>query len=252
MMLKSSLPVSHGICRGSAIVVTLAIAAAVSSRPAHAITAGDLQDPSAEQRYETVKTLSRDWQTQMSSVLKEIAGFEAEIQNLDRGKGEERKVYFRALSDTMRAMIDEGGRPAIIQFRKQANRDAIITLVRAARGEDRGIRINATLILANVIDNSFVCLAIDELRDPELQDNGRFNLLQIVRTVASYMYKENWDATKKTIDAIKLQLERRGRVEYEKSLKMIEDIDQRLRRNDRQGREAPSRHKFCAQYRYSS
>ncbi len=248
MIEQSKLPASPHV---SALLVTL-VAFSVACTPdgsAQAATVNDLLESNAQQRYEAVKTLKRDWPSQIGRVLKEITGFKDEINAIAQPRNEKRRVYFRAMTDALRAMINEGGRDAITLFRKSDDHDVIVTLVRAARGQDRGIRINATLILANVADNSSVCVAIDELRDPKLDDNGRINLLQVVRTVASYMYKESWQAANKSLRVVESRLDRKSQ-DYKRSLNLIRDIDARLKRNDRKNQSAPPRHSSCANYIY--
>jgi hypothetical protein len=80
---------------------------------------------------------------------------------------------------------------AIDEFRDDDDLAVIETLVDMAALDDRGIRINATLILANVVDNTTLCALIDRLLAGNLSDNARYNLLQVVKVVASYARQEN-------------------------------------------------------------
>jgi hypothetical protein len=51
----------------------------------------------------------------------------------------------------------------------------------------------STLILANVIDNTTVCVPIDHLYDPSISINGRANLLSVVSVVAPWAYRQKYD-----------------------------------------------------------
>ncbi len=233
---------------GGLLALTYCIAAVVTI--AHAATPSDLSSSNAKQRIEAAESLSQNWRKAMGPVLREISSFKSEIDIISNAKVRDRELYFRALTDTLREMINRGSREAVNLFRETDNHDVIYTLLRAARGSDRGIRINSTIILANVSDNSSVCVAVDELRAGDLDDNGRINLLQIVQTVASYMYKQNWDATKQTLGIVKTNLDRTETKEYERTLNFIKDIDGRLERNQRKNDPLPPRHSACADYKY--
>lgn len=233
-----------------AVLFVLGILTESTFRMAHSAATRDLSSSQPEQRYLAVEVLKRNWETQMGPVLKEISGFRGEIENITDTKDAKQRLYFRGLTDALRAMINQGGRDAIKRFRSLDDHDVITTLVRAARGRDRGIRINATIILANVSDNSSVCIPIDELRDPKISDNGRINLLQVVLTVASYMYQENWQATTTTLRIVRSQLDEKGSEDFAGALKFMKEIDARLARNDRKETPAPARHKSCAEYQY--
>lgn len=47
------------------------------------------------------------------------------------------------------------------------------------------IRVNASLILVDVVENRTLCAVLDRLFEPELNENTRFNLLQIVLLVSN-------------------------------------------------------------------
>jgi hypothetical protein len=81
----------------------------------------------------------------------------------------------------------------ITDFRRWPNDDAIVkSLIPVAGSSYRPARVPATLILANVVDNSNVCHVIAHLQTNRAMDeNGRFNLLQVVLQVAVYAYDDN-------------------------------------------------------------
>jgi hypothetical protein len=89
----------------------------------------------------------------------------------------------------------------IRQFRNADNTDVISILTFGARSDNYQSRSNSLLILANVIDNTTVCVPLDHLWDPNIgtleKDNdysvrGRANLLSVVSVVAPWAYFENF------------------------------------------------------------
>jgi hypothetical protein len=73
-------------------------------------------------------------------------------------------------------------------FRKLDNLRATKVLVYAVRSNDQAARSNALLILANVINNATVCVAIDHLYDTKIAqtpfgNTGRANLLAVLSSL---------------------------------------------------------------------
>lgn len=79
---------------------------------------------------------------------------------------------------------------SIQSFRSWDRDDELVSeLIPYAAGEFSTLRIPATRILANVVDNTNVCLVIAHLRDGgEVTVDGRYNLLQVVRQVSNYAW----------------------------------------------------------------
>lgn len=99
----------------------------------------------------------------------------------------------------------------INKFREYDDVDVVSVLSYAARNDNRDLRLNAVLILGNIIDNSTVCVPLVHLNDPTLLNtanglNGRANLLGVVSVVAPWAYQENYDNIKRTRDAVAAQL----------------------------------------------
>jgi hypothetical protein len=154
----------------------------------------------AGDRIAGAKFLVENWQIAQPELVKAIAFF-------DRPDGvgsltPDDVDYFRAITDVQRTIIlnKEG---AIQKFRTTDNNRATRALVWASRASDRDLRLNATYILADVTDNTNVCIVFHHLRDRNLSANGRVNLLQVAATVAGYSYKENVSAAMKTIEILR-------------------------------------------------
>ncbi|MEQ1951500.1 hypothetical protein [Mesorhizobium sp. CN2-181] len=98
----------------------------------------------------------------------------------------------------LRSILANGGPSAIRISRSNDNLDSISTLVTAARGNNQTARVNSAIVLADVIDNSGLCVVIDHLYDPDLGEtndgkSGRVNLLSIASVVAPWAYRENFE-----------------------------------------------------------
>ena len=81
----------------------------------------------------------------------------------------------------------------IATFRDYNDLSITTVLTFAARGDDYNARVNSLLILANVIDNTTICVPLDHLYDRDITMNGRANLLGVVSVVAPWAYLENYN-----------------------------------------------------------
>ena len=104
---------------------------------------------------------------------------------------------FVQVTGALRTVLANGGLPAIAAFREADNLDTMTVLAYGARSDDQNARVNAALILADVIDNSGLCVVIDHLYDPAVNasdagKSGRLNLLGIASVAAPWAYRENF------------------------------------------------------------
>ena len=136
---------------------------------------------------------------------------ETEIRNkLLSATGAIRAIMTRlTLSDEKLKAMPESDRPKdqetlndfIKAFRLIDNLDTISVLTYGARNENYDMRLNAVLILGNIIDDSTICVPLVQLYDIKSTDpayiNGRANLLSIVSVVAPWATAENYENIKK-------------------------------------------------------
>jgi hypothetical protein len=85
----------------------------------------------------------------------------------------------------------------IANFRRLDDLDTVEVLTYGARNQNPDVRLNSLLILANIVDNTTVCVPLDHLFDPNLDrtdygKKGRANLLAVVSVVAPWAYAENF------------------------------------------------------------
>ncbi len=132
-----------------------------------------------------------DVQSQFLSTTGAIRSIIAGINSADR------KIVTGTSTAEMRENTDRGIREFIEAFRSLDNLEVTTVLSYGARSDERDVRSNALLILANVIDNSTLCVPLDHLYDPQINMNGRANLLAVVSVVASWAYRENYDNIRK-------------------------------------------------------
>jgi hypothetical protein len=90
-------------------------------------------------------------------------------------------------SIAMRAILDENKDKATGLFRQtiagradHRNFRVMSVLAYGARGNSHELRVNATSILGYVVDNDTACVPIDHLYDPQINTEGRVNLLAVV------------------------------------------------------------------------
>ncbi len=137
--------------------------------------------------------------------------------NLDAGSGNPRET--KALNEFIRL------------FRTHDGIDVTSVLTYAARSDVYDARLNAVLLLGNIIDNTTVCVPLVHLNDPALTAtdygiNGRANLLGIISVVAPWAYAENYAAIKATVAKIRRNTETATGVETTRNL--LDNIDSRL------------------------
>lgn len=113
-------------------------------------------------------------------------------------------------------------------FRKWTNDDKVVeVLIPLSAGTHPETRIPATLVLGNVVDNTNVCLVIAHLAQTnDLDVNGQFNLLQVVRQVADYAFVETSGWIVKLVDLKKGQI--KGAVDMGSTEKLLSRIRQAL------------------------
>jgi hypothetical protein len=124
--------------------------------------------------------------------------------------------------------------PAVQFVRTIGTLDALSTLAFGARTEDDNSRLNATLVLGNVIDNQGVCVPIDHLYYKDLDATaygvkGRANLLAVVSVVAPWAYKENYQKIEALYKDMRQQLEPlRARPDLKDTFSILDNLRKRL------------------------
>jgi hypothetical protein len=108
-----------------------------------------------------------------------------------------RAIISKLNSDDEKAASSKNIDGFIKTFRNLDNIDVISTLSYGVRGDSYEVRSNSLLLLANVIDNTTLCVPLDHLWDPALGKEdysirGRANLLAVVSVVAPWAYSENF------------------------------------------------------------
>lgn len=140
--------------------------------------------------------------------------------------GELQKAY-HLIPDLLDARFATAEMAGIDVFRRLDDPHTIHVLAEVAKSDDRDLRINASLILVNVVDNTTLCAVIDGLFDDGINDNARFNLLQIVSAVSDRALVENrrWIAAilKHTWELVGKDPER-----YQKSIAVLKEIEEKL------------------------
>jgi len=167
-------------------------------------------------------SLIKEWPTTLPTVMRELAKNSGPT---DRWPADQ-SSYFLSVTDILRTVLSTNV-DAISLFRMCDDVSIIKPLIWAARGQNQAMRLNATLILGNTVDNTTVCYVLHHLRDPSISANGRANLLGVTFAVAGYAYLENSREIQKTLDGLKSRIE----PEMAQTQKLIADVSTRANAN---------------------
>ena len=121
---------------------------------------------------------------------------------------------------------------AINEIRKFDDTSIASMLAFGATSEDRPTRLNAGLLLVNVVDNSTVCVVMDHLADPALAAgtdvayNGRMNLISVVSVVAPWATQSNYKNMRRLIPYMRDQLSKEK--DMSRTSALLDLFEQRL------------------------
>src|SRR5882672_1505109 len=146
-------------------------------------------------------SLISDWRGALPTVMLELTKTSGPVERWRP----DQNSYFLSISDILRTTLSNNV-DAITLFRRCDIPAIIRPLIWAARGPNQGIRLNATLVLGNTVDNTTVCYVLHHLQDSTISANGRANLLGVTLAVAGYAYLENVRAIEQTLEKIRPQL----------------------------------------------
>jgi hypothetical protein len=150
----------------------------------------------------------------------------------------------------------DGLQDFISMFRDKSTANVISALTFGVRSYDRNLRLSATLLLGNVIDNRFVCIPLVHLNDPDFMKSAeavkaRANLLSIVSVVAPWAYKENYNNMQKTRDFVNGQINRDD-PDLKTTIYVLDNIQARLKSQTGNSNKAvslnPSFAEVCRKY----
>lgn len=130
-----------------------------------------------------------------------------------------------ALNDRVRSQAD------IEAFRCRDDLQIVLKLISFAKSDERALRVNASLLLANVVDNTTLCGVLNELLTHGANDSAQYNFWQIVLVVTGYARVENKKWIAATIKDSRESLT--DAAAYAKTLRLIEQVEAALARNDR-------------------
>lgn len=123
--------------------------------------------------------------------------------------------------------------PAIEYFRQHDDLRVAATLTNAAIYPEKAVRVLGTTILANVIADDTLCVPLDYLFDPDLDPNGRTNLLGVVSVAAEWAAPKNKDNIRRMIDSLKSKFDLSA--SFVQSKRLIDKIQDGLDHNRQAG-----------------
>ena len=135
------------------------------------------------------------------------------VELTDRGDSETR-LFRTAVADNMRKNPNRGLMPAR-------------ALAELAAVDDRSVRLSATRTLANVIDNNTVADVLEVLK-AGVNDNGQFNLLQVLDPVSGFACRENADAILASLDLIEKRINQAPPDQYVQTKNIVGKLKQKM------------------------
>jgi hypothetical protein len=234
--------------------ISWAFAALLFTTTAHAADCGsqgvssseltNLSSPDSQLRVTTANGLIQNSERSLPSLMAALKNFTGNPDQWSQAQ----QFNFVSVTDVIRTMLANNN-SAITKFRSCDDKETMQPLISAARSSSYNLRINATLILGNVVDNTTVCLVLDDLRDPTINANGRANLLGVTRAVASYAYKPNKKAIEETINLLEDSL--KSQPNMAQTLTLIADVRARAGQSINAGTDLPSElQQYCGAYSY--
>jgi hypothetical protein len=140
--------------------------------------------------------LLADWRTALPCLIIYLRTLRATVDSANFGASPKVLGEFLRATGAVRTIMTNNTQQlsTIIEtFRELTDLGVTSVLTYGARSDDYNARLNSIFILANVIDNTTVCVPLDQLYDPSISVNGRANLLSVVSVVAPWAYRENFD-----------------------------------------------------------
>ncbi len=192
-------------------------------------------------RVSAAKLLLANWQRSLKDLVEAVNGFDGKGSIDDLPK--EDLDFFTRVTDVLRSIVVNNP-PSIQRFRELDDAKTSRPLIWAARSGHRDLRVNSTFILANVADNTNVCIILHHLREKDISADGIVNLLQVVIAVSSYVYKENFEDAKKTLDELGKNLETR-KENIGRTLALIAQFSKRLDASINKDEPLPAGLSFC-------
>jgi len=207
------------------------------------INLGLLKTGSDKDRAVAAGALIKDWRTSLPTVMGELKNVSGPA---DRWTPDQQS-YILSVSDIIRTTLSNNTE-AITLFRSCDDASIARPLIWAARGQNQSLRLNSTLILGNVVDNTTVCFVLHHLADPDLSANGRANLLGVTLAMASYAYQENADSIERTLGTLKPRIE----PSMAQTQKLISDISVRTKASQNRTKSLAQANlgEPCAHYEY--
>lgn len=179
-------------------------------------------------------SLLADATTAMPCLVDTLKDLARRVRTTEIGEPE-RDALNRATA-ALGKLIDSKGVPMIQQVREVDTPDVVSLLSFGARSNDRTTRLNSTLVLSNIVDNSTVCVVMDHLADPDLTRsvegrNGRANLLAVVSVVAPWAMKSNYQNMQKLIGYVAADI--KDKDDVADTTRILANFEERLKFQDK-------------------
>jgi hypothetical protein len=177
-------------------------------------------------RSSAASTLAESWKDYLPGLIGAVNSFDG--RTLDDMTVPDRD-YLSRVTDVLRTIVVNDP-AAIREFRDRDDDKTARVLIWAARSNFREMRVNSTFILASVADNTNVCIALYHLQQSNISPDGIINLLQVVISVSGYIYQENYDLAKQTMDILQENVSKRPGI-FSRTFNLIDNLKGRLEKS---------------------
>jgi hypothetical protein len=237
--------VVSSICSLSAAHAQIGIGCGIDSRTR--ATLESIKSAADDDSVAAARALIDNWQVNLPTLMNAIEAMRMTEASTWGPPERQQTTFVVGVVKTILASKNQ----AIPLFRQCDSGRTVKPLIWAARGDDTALRLNSANILANTVDDTTVCFVLHHLRDKDISDNGRANLLGITRAMASYAHKESVDAILETIEIVKRNLGNRLE-RLPQTQQLLADLRSRAERSSHRNTPAGAALGSCQNYDYGS
>lgn len=166
---------------------------------------------------------------------------------------EDRLLYLVAITDVLRTMVVErfeAVRAIRLEIRNMDRRRVLAPLVAGAGSGYRSLRINATVILASVVDNGTVCLVLQQLRNGARNAPEKINLVQVVSSMAGYAFRETVEATAQMVQKVRGEQSGFSPEDWRRIAVHLDEVEQGMSASINKDHSLPPTEAFCKDFDY--
>ncbi len=216
----------------SVVLIVLTSCVATSAR-AQASDCGFINSIVLEGKAQSLSVLG-SVRNPLACIVPQIPEFELELR--DPNPNPEAIEAYLSLTAAAILLV-ESDFENVTRFRALDNINVAKTLAAGSGHPDRSVRLNSARLLASIVDNTSLCVVLDQLHQPvtpeegDVSVNARANLLGVARAAASWIGEENQYALSETLAYTVRSITQEDSIDLSKTQALVSDIGSRLLSN---------------------